>query len=226
MAEPKVRPLERKSQAETKWRQKMMDNQYSDYFHTLHDETQPVGNLGRGTHYSVLRYASWHDVELKRLDQPVTHDFSVIWDEDHDTRIISAIEKIFEAGLLAPIQFIGERKAFLSIVLAARFRYSGENDLVQRDYIRQLEEISRDIEGDSWNLQIGYYDRTGPFHQTESAGMIACSDAQEDTYLRNIDNLWNLGTWEFHHRYRLRHEIQPLVPEMLPPPTIGEGIDS
>ena len=131
MAEPKVRPLERKSQAETKWRQKMMDNQYSDYFHTLHDETQPVGNLGRGTHYSVLRYASWHDVELKRLDQPVTHDFSVIWDEDHDTRIISAIEKIFEAGLLAPIQFIGERKAFLSIVLAARFRYSGENDLVQ-----------------------------------------------------------------------------------------------
>lgn len=28
---------------------------YCPFFQTLHDETRPVGNLGRGTHYSVLR---------------------------------------------------------------------------------------------------------------------------------------------------------------------------
>ena len=28
---------------------------YSHFFSTLYDETEPVGTLGRGTHYSVLR---------------------------------------------------------------------------------------------------------------------------------------------------------------------------
>jgi hypothetical protein len=36
---------------------------YSDVFQTLHDEVGPVGNLGRGTHCSVLRAISFQDAD-------------------------------------------------------------------------------------------------------------------------------------------------------------------
>jgi len=174
----------------------MMTHQYSDYFTTIYNQPEPVGNLGRGTHYSVLRYASWFDVEAKRINTPQTHDFAVIWDEDHDARVIQAIEKIYQAGLLSPIQFIGERKAVLSVVVASRFYFSGSKS-DQIEYEKNLQEIASDVHGDYWNLQIGIYDKTGSNHQTQLASMINCGEAEEDTFLRNIDNLWKLGTKAF-----------------------------
>jgi hypothetical protein len=192
-----------------------MSNKYSDYFTTIYDQTEPVGNLGRGTHYSVLRYASWFDVEAKRIDIPQTHDFAVIWDEDHDTRVIQAIEKIYKSGLLSPIQFIGERKAFLSIVVAAKFYFSGTK-ADQTEYAKRLEDITSDIDGDYWNLQIGFYDKARPDHQTQLAGMIACGGAEEDTYLRNIDNLWQLGTKPFKGI-----QTSDISGSFLVPPTLG-----
>ena len=65
---------------------------YSKLFSTLHDEAEPVGNLGRGTHYSVFRAAEWFDVERRPLVQAQIHDFAIVWDEDHDTRVISTVE--------------------------------------------------------------------------------------------------------------------------------------
>lgn len=179
----------------------MTNRHYSDYFTTIYDEAAPVGHLGRGAHYSVMRYASWHDVDCSCLDRPQTHDFAVIWDEDHDTRIFYAIEKILQAGLLAPIQFIGERKAFLSVVVASRFYYTG-SQTDQVDYENALQKIASDVDGDHWNLQIGFFDKAGPDHQTQMPGMIACDDAAEDVYLRNIDNLWKLGTKVFEAKPR------------------------
>lgn len=60
----------------------------SCFFHTLHDEPGRVGSLGRGTHYSVLRAVIWEP-------EPRFHDFAVIWDEDHDTRIIGVLEQLY-----------------------------------------------------------------------------------------------------------------------------------
>lgn len=171
---------------------------YSDYFTTVYDEDQPIGNMGRGGHYSVLRYATWHDVEAKQINTPQTHDFAVVWDEDHDTRIIFVIEKLLEAGLLAPIQFIGERKAFLSVVVAAKFYFSlPEEDLVK--YQNKIQEIVSDVNGDYWNLEeLGCYDKSiqSP-HQTFLPSMISTNSEKQETYLRNIDNLWGLGTKPF-----------------------------
>lgn len=174
-----------------------MRQHYSDYFTTIYDENAPVGNLGRGTHYSVLRYASWYDVEAKRIDTPQTHDFAVIWDEDHDTRVIHALENIYKAGLLSPVQFIGERKAFLSIVVAAKFYFLGTDADTQR-YINKLKEIASKVDYDTWIIEVGMFDKSlGSPHQTEIPSMIACDREKEETYLRNIDNLWNLGTKPF-----------------------------
>lgn len=63
---------------------KAMDNPpaYSRLFSCLHDEASPVGNLGRGTHFSIFRSVEWLDVERQPLARPQIHDFAVIWDEN------------------------------------------------------------------------------------------------------------------------------------------------
>src|ERR1700692_4902503 len=90
---------------------------YSPFFKTLHDETQPVGHFGRGTHYSVLQVPIWQDQWLNPLPLGSLLDFAVIWDEDHDERVIEVIENIYFSGLLAPVRFIGERKGSLSVLI-------------------------------------------------------------------------------------------------------------
>src|SRR5256885_14169437 len=90
---------------------------YSSFFQTLYDETRPVGNFGRGTHYSVLRVPIWQDELLNPLPQAVLLDFAVLWDEDHDKRVVQAIEEIYFAGLMGPVLFIGERKGSLNVLI-------------------------------------------------------------------------------------------------------------
>ena len=85
---------------------------YSTLFCCLYNESAPIGSIGRGCHYSVFRSVEWLDVTRSPLELPEMHDFAVIWDEDHDTRVINVIERIYLSGLLSPIQFVGERKGF------------------------------------------------------------------------------------------------------------------
>lgn len=167
---------------------------YSTLFSCLYDETGPIGSLGRGTHYSVLRSVEWLDVVRKPLATPQIHDFGVIWDEDHDTRVIPAIERIYMAGLLSPVQFIGERKGFLSVIVAARFFFHGDEAALQQ-YRQAIGEIATNLEFDSWTSEVGTFDRQlGSPHQTDTVGIINDTDVKVQTYLRNIDNLWRLGT--------------------------------
>lgn len=189
-----------------------MDNHYSDYFRTIYDEKAPVGRLGRGTHYSVFRCAEFHDVTARPVSKLLTHDFAVIWDEDHDDRIFHVIERMYELGLLAPVQFIGERKAFLSIVVASKFWGTQREDL--SEYQNTIQDtIANDVWGDHWLTNVGYYDKAGPDHQTLLPDvMISCDCYKMDTYLRNIDNLWDLGVKPF--------MTKPPELEFLDPPSI------
>lgn len=176
----------------------MTVRQYSTYFSCLYDENDPVGRLGRGTHYSIMRSVEWLDVCREPLSLPHVHDFAVIWDEDHDERVIDAIERIYMAGLLAPIQFIGERKGILTALIAARYRFSGEEGDYEQ-YVAQIGSICQSVHGDYWPFEIGMFDRSPgwPAHQTEVVDLIGDGDEKVITYLRNIDNLWRLGTRPF-----------------------------
>jgi hypothetical protein len=176
----------------------MLTPVYSTLLSCLHDEPEPVGQLGRGTHYSVFRSVEWLDVVRAPLTVPQVHDFAVIWDEDHDTRIIDIIESIYMMGLLSPIQFIGERKGTLTVIVAAKF-YFAHSDANLEAYVRRLNEISqKPNHGDSWPTEVGMFDRSpGSPHQTELHGLIAADDHRVITYLRNIDSLWGLGTKPF-----------------------------
>ncbi len=168
---------------------------YSSLVSCLYDEPDPVGNIGRGTHYSVFRSVEWLDVVRAPLSVPQVHDFAVIWDEDHDVRVMEAVESIYMAGLLSPVQFIGERKGMLTVIVAAKFYWNGvESDL--NTYVRRLGEIAARLpSGDAWSTQVGMFDRQpGSPHQTELHGLIATDEHRAVTYVRNIDSLWSLGT--------------------------------
>lgn len=189
---------------------------YSSLFSCLYDEPEPIGQLGRGAHYSVFRSVEWLDVVRSPLAIPQVHDFAVVWDEDHDTRVIEAIEAIYMAGLLSPIQFIGERKGTLTVIVAARFYYAHcRADLDA--YIQQISEISGQLShGDWWPTEVGMFDRSpGSPHQIELHGLIMAEEHRVITYLRNIDSLWSLGTKPFLPKLRLDGSV-PAIPQSIP----------
>lgn len=169
---------------------------YSTLFSCLYDEPAPVGKLGRGTHYSIFRSVEWLDVVRRPLAVPQVHDFAVIWDEDHDERVIDAVEGLYMAGLLSPIQFIGERKGFLTVIVAAKFYYSGTEADTQA-YVNAVEAIGQSLD-DAWTTEVGMFDRApGNPHQNNPGGIIADQGRRVQTYLENIDGLWRLGTKDF-----------------------------
>lgn len=194
---------------------------YSDLFACLYDEPEPVGRLGRGTHYSVFRTAEWLDVVRDPLPIPQVHDFAVIWDEDHDTRVIEAVDAIYMAGLLSPVQFIGERKGTLNVVVAAKFYWNSEPRLKQ--YQVELNAITKKLpNGDVWPIELLFFDRspssapTDP-HQTNIGGLVSDEAHKVVTYLRNIDTLWNLGTKTWKPAARSPEGCAAQVPPPLPP---------
>ncbi|MGR9426240.1 hypothetical protein [Rhizobium leguminosarum] len=181
--------------------------QYSNLFTCLYDEPAPVGALGRGTHYSVFRSVEWLDVTRRPLALPQVHDFAVIWDEDHDERVIEAVERIYMAGLLSPVQFIGERKGSLTAVVAARFYFIG-SEAETEAYRLAIEAITQGLD-DAWPAQLGSFDRQpGSPQQSFFEGLINDNDHRVWLYLANIDSLWRLGTRPY----------SPPAPTLSPPP--------
>lgn len=186
--------------------------QYSTLFSCLYDEPEPVGSLGRGTHYSVLRSVEWLDVTRHPLALPQIHDFAVIWDEDHDVRVIDAIERIYMAGLLSPVQFIGERKGSLYAIVAAKFFFLGSEE-DSKAYEKAIEAITQD-QPDTWTAYVGSFDRSpGSPHQTQLEAIISDHEHRVGLYLANIDSLWRLGTKPFVQSARWD-------PEDMPPPPV------
>ncbi len=157
---------------------------YSPFLQTLYDQAAPVGNLGRGTHYSVLRALCWHDHALRPSPTCLAHDVAVIWDEDHDTRVIRVIERSYIAGVLPSILFIGERKGSLSLLVSAESGAQlGATGLSR--LARQFEAFVDPT--DPWTAEATVFGRG-------STGIISADSADTDLFLRSIHMLWRLGS--------------------------------
>lgn len=159
--------------------------QYSPYFKTLHDEVQPAGHLGMGTHYSVLRCVSWHGASLAPLDGGAFHDFAIIWDQDHDTRIIPAIERLYFQGLLAPALFVGESKGLFTLLTGdslAKDIARGSHEA----YVAAVAAAAQPPGDDEWPTYVRSVSRP--------EGCII-EDAEERValYLKSLRDLWSLG---------------------------------
>ncbi len=164
---------------------------YSPFFQTLYDEPSPVGHLGRGTHYSVLRAIVFHDEngkiipsDIYRNAQSCYHDFSVIWDEDHDARVISVIEKIYQEGLLPCFSFFGERKACFSALFTKEILEIPQHIEISVEH--RCEEAIANIYNDIWHTTLGT--------PLRPQGIISANDEDVVLYLKNINMLWQLGS--------------------------------
>jgi len=158
---------------------------YHDFFKTLHDETAPVGHLGRGTHYSVLRAVVWHDHLQQALSESAYIDFAIIWDEDHDERVIEAAWRIYRRGLLPCVRFIGERKGMLTVLVSDEiFNKMGPQWLDRfRSMIRPA---SQSICGDEWSYEVSVV-------EDPNQSIISDDHHKVTQYLNTIQMLWRLG---------------------------------
>lgn len=158
---------------------------YSPLFTTLYDEPEPVGQLGRGAHYSVLKAIQWKDIRREALVLPLMQTFAVLWDEDHDERVISVIESAYLNDLLSPVLFIGERKASLTVVVHDDYALGAEHKLSKFQEAWQVACSSTLL--DYWDVEVVRF--------SVAAKAQIINDRQEKvaTYLHNICNLWPLG---------------------------------
>lgn len=170
----------------------MPTSTYSHLFSCLYDQQEPIGTLGRGTHYSVFRSIQWRSLDGQPREGGRIHDFAVIWDEDHDERVISVIERLQMAGLMWPVIFIGERKGGLTILADHQ---AGPLQGPGGDYLDRVQHILSDVNGDSWSADFGTYKRdpANEHRLTHPAALINDDDRKVIAYLQAIDVLWSLG---------------------------------
>ena len=110
--------------------------------------------------------------------------------------MISVIEKLYMAGLFSPVQFIGERKGTLTLIVASIFYFYDED--VINNYKQQINNITANVDFDSWSSDVGSFDRVpGSPQQTFTEGIINAEEHRVITYIRNVDSLWNLGTKKY-----------------------------
>lgn len=157
---------------------------YSDFFQTLHDEQSPVGHLGRGTHYSVLKIPVWHDrLSISTINLSF-QTLAIIWDEDHDTRVLDAIHRMYFKGLLFPVLFVGERKGHLTVVIDDNSYHWLLNKNLLNNYKQEINELAQSLE-DSWSSDVVNF-------SGNDFPIISDSNEKVGLYLRNIKMLWGL----------------------------------
>ena len=165
---------------------------YSQMFACLYDQAEPVGDLGRGAHYTVFRSIQWRDLDGGFRDSGRLHDFAVVWDEDHDTRVIGFIEQLHMHALLWPVVFIGERKGTLTVLL-----WQDVDPVRERsDWYDAVKELAENVvECDIWSADFGrfYRDPANRHGRTNAETIINESDDLVVSYLQSIDVLWQLG---------------------------------
>ena len=163
---------------------------YSEIITTIHDEKYPVGHLGNGTHYSVLRTATWFDNCGLSLKEPKIHDLAIIWDKDHDERVIDIVEHLYMKNLLAPVLFVGESNGCLSVLVSPLFKNASDEQAFQA-FVSSIVELAKN-QYEPWIAKVDVFEDT----QSELP-IIDSSRERVELYLKNIGMLWELGLKDF-----------------------------
>ncbi|WP_426762500.1 hypothetical protein ACP6EW_00980 [Hafnia paralvei] len=177
---------------------------YSPYFQTIYDEQSPVGQLGRGTHYSILSAVQWKSSLYKNLSSPNIHTFAVLWDEDHDERIMNVLEVAYMSNLMPAVKIVGERKGSLSVVFDSSLKTLSKSliDPMLKEWDRICQAGYAD---DVWNFEYGFDDNPA------LSGIINDKPEKVNLYVANIANLWPLGQREY-RPVNLLERHKPVVP--------------
>lgn len=171
---------------------------YSPHLHCIYDEPAPTGHIGRGTHYSVVQALSWRTETGELRQQAAVQNVAIIWDEDHDERIIPCVEALLMAGLLHAVSMIGERKGGVTIVFnsMSAARMSGNQKHAYREEITKvINDVVAADSGDYWAITFGEMTEVPSMakngHEIFHPYLIQDDVHKVETYIRNINYLWD-----------------------------------
>ncbi len=167
-----------------------MKSIFPQFFKTIHSDNKAVGDIGDGSHYSVLRSTTWYDNSRLLLNEPMIHDFAIIWDKDHDNRIIEFVEHMFMNNVLSPVLFVGESKEHLTVFVSPLFRETTDEHVFQ-DYVSSVVELAKN-QYVPWTAEVCVFGEALTKHQ-----IIDSSNDRVELFLKNINMLWNLGLKDF-----------------------------
>ena len=160
---------------------------YSASFITLYDEIEPTSGIGRGCHYSIFRAK-----DNTSQNENQFFDFAIIWDEDHDERIIGVLENLYMEKKLINYIIVGERKGgFTAILHPSR----------QREISNSLPECF-DIDWDSWSTKVL------TLKEVDNGSLIHDSKGRAEEYINSIIEKWELGIKTF----KIKKIIDDVVP--------------
>lgn len=160
---------------------------YSDFFQTVYDEQYNVGALE--AHYSILSLplfiAPEAPIKLQRI--------AVVWDRDHDDRIIALLEAAFFADLIAPcVLYVLEHKGFVAVIVNEDYD-EAERDRKTRIWQKICDNVITD---DKFSVKV----------MLEEEYLLDLKKNLQESfrnYFQYIDDAWTLGPNE----YRRRREV-------------------
>lgn len=199
---------------------------YSNIIACVYDEPEGLGNL-YGYHYSVFRTVVLVNEAGNVLPRNQLHHCAVIWDDDHDTRIISVVEQLYIANLLRTIAFIGEHKGEVNVLFAPVFamRFTPQQQEAYRREITKI--IANPFHGDSWTTQFGQFipaKQANSACTTVTANLLGMESSIEDAYLNHIHNMWRLGVREFQPSDSAWKDMAQVPAWIAPPnPSVPQG---
>lgn len=166
----------------------------SSFFRLRFEDVPPIDGYHRGTHYGIFRVPTSYDVLRRPVAIPHLQDFAVIWDRFREPYVVSFAERLYLAGLLSPVQFIGHRRGVITVIVAAKSYYSGiEVDSVS--YIDLVRDLAREFDP-GFSVVIGTFDRhEGSAQNSQLHILMADTEQRSLERLREIDRQWRLGTY-------------------------------
>jgi hypothetical protein len=174
---------------------------YSPHLHCIYDEPAPTGQIGRGTHFSVVQALSWRSSKGELRKQAAVQNVAIIWDEDHDVRIIPCLEALLMTGLLHAISMIGEREGRVTIVfnsMSAAYMSEDQKRVYQEEVTQVINDVVEAKHGDSWAITFGEMTEVPSLattgYQIFHRSLIRDDVQKIETYIRNINYLWDIDT--------------------------------
>jgi hypothetical protein len=136
-------------------------------------------------------------------------NFAVIWDEDHDTRVIEPIEEIYRRGLLPSFLMFGEHKGVFTAIRFNRGFFAFNT--TRREFLRaEINAICQSL-NDPWPSEVvALGDPNNP--------VIDDTDEKVSLYLRNLEMLWQLGS-------PLPESAQEAIPDLAFNPAFLKKVD-
>ena len=137
----------------------------------LYNQTERVGFSDE--HYSVYQVVEWLDLGGNLTAPAKLKNFTIIWDYDHDERILDVVDSLYLNGLLHPVLFAGESEGVLRLVLDSNCHTPSD----YQELVLHTTEKALEPSYDVWTLDVEWFD----------------DSENNEPFLRDIYRRWRIG---------------------------------